>query len=111
MQPTNVILKQIKITTRVFMQKMLIVSLMVNVGFVSSILINRNAESFSLSGLFIGRLFLSAFLIYILSERMKMEFVYYSNIGLPKLKLLTLQFAIDAILSLIIFVIGYGIIR
>ncbi len=111
MPTTNAILKQIKITTRVFRQKLLIVSLLVNIGFVSSIFINRNIESFSLSWLFIGRLFLSAFLIYILSERMKMEFVYYSNIGLPKLRLLILQFAIDAILSLVILIVSYGIIK
>lgn len=42
---------------------------------------------------------------------MKNEFIYYSNIGLPKRELLAWQFAIDAALSLIILVAGYGVIR
>lgn len=105
------ILKQARLAIRIFTQNILIANLLVNATFVYSIYINRSSESFSLFYLFIGRLFISTFLIYILWSRMKNEFIYYSNIGLPKRELLAWQFAIDAALSLIILVAGYGVIR
>ncbi len=107
----NHIFKELRLSLRIFRRGMLGANLLVNIGFVSSIYINRASESFSLFYLFLGRAVITAVLIYLLYESIKKSFIYYYNIGLPKCKLITWQIVFDLIISLIIIVTSNAIIR
>lgn len=102
--------RKIVLALRVYVASLLFVGVLLTGAFVFIVCVNAGAENLSLPGLVLGRMVVFVPVLYLFYEFKKREFIYYRNLGVPRLRLLIYLELIDTTMSIIILAACYAII-
>lgn len=104
-------LQKIALVFRLYRHSLLFLSILLTSVFIFIMYDNQGAESIELRQFIYARVIIFAPVLYLFYEFKKKEFIYYRNLGISRLRLLTYIEIIDIVVSTIILAVSYAIIK